>query len=109
MMATPLWNQMKYHVGQRLFCVEVPCRPIRQSALSTCMPESYLRLAAVLKSFHVMDSQDEKLLYFITPPDVDLDIRMNKKVRRKKLNASVKPVRAVPTIPASKWTSTIES
>jgi hypothetical protein len=41
--------------------------------------------------------------------DTGSDIRMNKKVRHKKLNASVKPAKAVPKIPAGKWTSTIDS
>ncbi len=34
---------------------------------------------------------------------------MNKKVKRKKINASVKPLRAVPRLPAGKWTSTLDS
>jgi hypothetical protein len=47
--------------------------------------------------------------YISCPLLYNTDICMTKKVKGKKLNASVKPVRAVPRIPAGKWTSTLES
>ncbi len=34
---------------------------------------------------------------------------MQKKMKRKKLNAVAKPLRAVPRVPAGKWTLSIDS
>ena len=45
--------------------------------------------------------------YISYPSQFNEDIRMNRKVKRK-IRASVKPLRAVPRLPAGKWTSTLE-
>lgn len=47
--------------------------------------------------------------YISYPSQFNADIRMSKTVKRKKIKASVKPLRAVPRLPAGKWTSTLDS
>jgi hypothetical protein len=70
--------------------------------------EWYPLVDTIYSHFLLDVAYDQKLLYSMASEPC-ADIYMNKNVKHKKLKASVKPLKAVPKVPSSKWTSALES